>query len=836
MNAGLTPTHQVPASTIATIEVSDQPVTALWRELFDHQGVRDHFVRAAREYADGLTVLELYDALEADNIPYWIRSRLRDMALGDRREAWRLVGDIVPNHGHGHSTVEDVLATAGLFEAVSETGHPTVAFVIDREFEQQERRKRVDVCRLIATLSRGLDVRFVASGVTQAFVRNEHREELPGVSEWRNTARDMGPLAETVDEATAGLDPDGRDVQILRSIADEPSETLAYSALYAQYPELQDSRVRQCIGRLVEYELVATFGPTQSRKVELLEAVRSVLETFDAKIGRQRSLEASVSETGQTSPQCRVTTRTGCPPTDGAGPYQVGWMKRHQHDAATACGRSGGVTLADGRLPAADGRTHEVSYDADRGEVVVAVQAAEPLPYTVSTAVALATPWFVDDALVPRLDEIDEPPAILRDARCIGALSDEALDDPQVLRDELVDWGQRIQDLTVDLHNGEYDDRNTFRSVIMRLAHGLSGSIVHLFDAVGVDVVRELRVPEGADRDDLEALAKTISISTAIQSRYNGVYSVYRQLFEARDEKRARSFTATPDATDPTGALIGSLVIRGSDLHRLRPALEHYLESPGELADDAPEINLSVPIRETGREEIANASARVLSRKNLRSTRETISLCHGLVEDPYAVARGLEQLSDEELPRELRPDELRVSIGALEPEYILRDETSTVSKAVSTLLVSGEPLSKTELADRAEVSTRSVTRNADRLEALGLLSSEGGYRLEISFQTAEERKNPVVPSLVSEGDLLGTVDALLESVLSVERYADPEDPLGSALFWPPDPYVLADHDEYGGWFELALRLADLDDADSETVVTMGPRIAQQSLPTTEMAT
>ncbi|WP_249038850.1 hypothetical protein [Haloterrigena salifodinae] len=173
------------------------------------------------------------------------------------------------------------------------------------------------------------------------------------------------------------------------------------------------------------------------------------------------------------------------------------------------------------------------------------------------------------------LELLEDPPAILRDARCIGALSDEALDDPETLRKAFIEWGTDLEDLTVKLSAGEYEDRNRFRSEIMRSAHGLADSIIHLFNALEIDITRELRVPFGLDTNSLTELVTSISISTAIQSKY-GVFASYRQLFESREEKRHTALTPTVDADVPLGTLIGSVVVRGEDVHRLTHTLRRH--------------------------------------------------------------------------------------------------------------------------------------------------------------------------------------------------------------------------------------------------------------------
>jgi hypothetical protein len=130
----LTPTHQVPASSVGTIEIADDTVTEIWSELLDYQAVREVFVRAVRDLADGQSVPKLYADLEDRDVPHWIRSRIHDVALGNRREAWHLVADVLPSLGESHSAIEDIVATAGIFRAVNETGKHTLAVVVGREF------------------------------------------------------------------------------------------------------------------------------------------------------------------------------------------------------------------------------------------------------------------------------------------------------------------------------------------------------------------------------------------------------------------------------------------------------------------------------------------------------------------------------------------------------------------------------------------------------------------------------------------------------------------------------------------------------------------------------
>jgi hypothetical protein len=85
----------------------------------------------------------------------------------------------------------------------------------------------------------------------------------------------------------------------------------------------------------------------------------------------------------------------------------------------------------------------------------------------VSLAIALASPRLVNRVLTNScLEALEDPSAILRDARCIGSLSDEALEDPEILREAFIEWGTDLEDLTAKLSAGKYGDRNPGESAL----------------------------------------------------------------------------------------------------------------------------------------------------------------------------------------------------------------------------------------------------------------------------------------------------------------------------------------------------------------------------------
>ncbi|MGQ3723397.1 helix-turn-helix domain-containing protein [Natrialba aegyptia] len=170
-------------------------------------------------------------------------------------------------------------------------------------------------------------------------------------------------------------------------------------------------------------------------------------------------------------------------------------------------------------------------------------------------------------------------------------------------------------------------------------------------------------------------------------------------------------------------------------------------------------------------------------------------------------------------------------MGTLDSETLLSDLPPTIGRIVQTLLTADSRLSQRELADRADVSTRAIRNYRNQLEALDLICIDKyGYRLALSFQTPAERRTSVVPKFSgNDQSLLDVADALLEMILPPERYGDPDDPLGSVLFWPLDPYRLLEHPAVGVWLGVAAAFEGTAQPGDGQIVIIGPQIKQESL-------
>lgn len=298
---------------------------------------------------------------------------------------------------------------------------------------------------------------------------------------------------------------------------------------------------------------------------------------------------------------------------------------------------------------------------------------------------------------------------------------------------------------------------------------------------------RELLLAPGLDHETLDSIRATLLHEAQIQSQYRD-HTVYRQLYEQRPDKVRQAPLVDVDAADPFGEYIGSLTIRGPHASQLGNHLEGYLRSARKpTREDAPEIAVRLPIGTAGREAYAETISRLCSQKNLHSTREAVTLCRALAASPHAVADGLHWLEREDTPRDLRLDEVRYVLAQLEPARLLPDAAPTVSAAVATLLKANQPLTQTELATRADVSTRSLRKYVDVLAALDLVrETESGYRLALPFQD-DDRGDLICPEPVETESTTATellwevADVLLNDPM---RLGDLDDPVGAAFAYP----------------------------------------------------
>ncbi|GGN27038.1 helix-turn-helix domain-containing protein [Halarchaeum nitratireducens] len=854
----LTLTTQPPVDATTRLTLDDTPVSALTSTAARDAGVQEAVIESVRDAARDQTPSAFLDELE-DTVTATERDlpmlALR-VARGDKRAALDLLTSL-RTLGQGRSSLEDTHVLPRLLGLGSDS--PTIVLRLTPSFIDGElsRQQRVDVCRWIATLATAVDVRLVGTHLQHRRLYEAHRDTLP-VSRDDITPTTGTPIDDVVDDALETFSHDSREVELLHRLTDEDAETLPYTAIRAG-TDVSRGRISQCLSALENADLIATYASANSGKyAELLPAGRAFIDALDAEIGRQTELQDAVSGVLDSSDDSRVPRTDTTPPTPAApdrhrlSPFhRVEPLARWNATAAAASAPENGIGVVDRPVTASEDRgSPRWNYDQGRDRLVVGAEYDNPLQYWVCVARALASGLTFSEVLPPeRLDEdagefaalLADHKDILRDSRCLGYLPDD-VEDGEALRDQLLAAEAHLCDLTKRLSQEDYEDRDTFRGVVTREALGLAGTMVHLLDLVGVDVVREVRLPEfnrNADDDTIADLARTIAKGAVIQSRY-GHFAAYRQLFEPRDEKQPR-YGPTVDAADPYGELIGSFTLvgdLGGKQSRVATALREELEGPEHLRDDAPEFAVPVDVVEdTSRAAFAQTASEVLGWKNLRPTRETVSTLRLFLETPYDAAEALHGLQPEDDQRTLRLGELRYALCTLPSDRLLSWEPQSAGAILQALLATTTSLTVAEIADRADVDRSTVYEYRGLFTALGILEeTDGGIRLSLPFQTSAERGQRIVPDVV-DGDRLTTVaDRLADHLLSVDEYVMATLPLGMADGPPDYSALLEAAPRLSGWLRVledivtdGALLVDGASVRTSTSTLVGPRPAQTPL-------
>lgn len=780
-----------------------------------------------------------------------------------------------------------------LFQATE--SHPVIEVTLTAEFASRRCEQRREVLEFLLELGMGCDVAIVATGQARRCLNENHRDQLPGhLTEACNPRTSGGPPAGAA-AALGSLEREGTGVAMLKALSEVPSGSLSYADLRRELclETADDSLVAQTAKRLEEEHGLAERlerpdgTMVLSLRPEGLAAVE--LQREDEEIRRKAATSWSTGEPDDSTPKilppCRVFPREvgrgedgesaktasaaeSRPDAEGSAateeqPYAEGWvdveyMSRSRHVAAATAVEPGELGLVDAELPReGDGRRPYWSYNAERDELAVGAEYHNPMQMWVTIARSLASEKTLQDVLTAdRLGENLEgletaDMALLRDARCIGWLSDDATG--KELVEELREAREQLLEKTSDLRAENYDDRDDFRSEILQLALGLAGTIVHLLDLLDVEVVREIRVPEYSrhfSRDDRRGdLARTIATGAAIQSHY-GHFAAFRQLFEEREEKRETALNPDVDPTDAVGSLVGSIVLVGDGIDGLEEELAAHLDRPRELHPDAPEFGVCIPIREASRSATARATQRLLSTKQLKVTREAVDLLHGFASDVYAVVAGLNRgLNPEAQPREIHLDEVRLALATLDENQLLPEASQTARKGVAALLEAERPLSQAELARRAGISTQSWRNHREALADAGVVQEGSeGWRVCLPFR--EERWIDVEDVLpwyllddpekqgATSRELRKPLDVLYEFAsdwMNAGRASEAVEAFVLSGKWPPDEETvqsaIADLGLLPVW-KLIRAGAELENEPSPSEVTMGwVQPVQKALPT-----
>lgn len=663
----------------------------------------------------------------------------------------------------------------------------------------------VRLLRHLQQLTSGVDAQIIGSALSQRKLISSHADELPASVSERAQSRLFGvspnPLTraeEVRDQAVNVLDDLGTthvDWPRLATLLEPATERRSYDDLEAEVRlDLSRDGIRQFASRCRTRGLVETLSIHGTHYVRLTcLGLASLTQHPDVDVDDHRGHTASSAcgwstdegshgakpqdcggETrfvSNPSNSCDSTvlshTRGDAPPDrpDDEGPEAVtggsdarsrdavetSFLSLDEHHAAGAAAPSSGFALSSRPLDDRDGlRGGSWSFDEDCNEIVVRGRASSLMAFTATRlCAALLSDKALHQVLTP--ENLDGGPAetalrglavsndhVLRTGACLGWLRrQDANGDAYHARLERA--RQQLFASAGNLDTSNLDEEHA--ALVLRKALGLFGTIVRIYDLLGIDVVVDLEIPSyvAGDDDGRAALAKHRGKMTAVASRY-GVYSANRVLWEPRDRKREQTLgTPTVDASDPVGTVNPRWVLSGPNVDLLQEDLADLQEAL-DLQEDGEhfaEFLLELDVVDGDRREaVAAAASRLMSFGDLEETRAAISLLRLFTSNTLDASRALWMLSGEEdHPRELDLVDVRSALAMFADDY---DETRlledvggpTVSKVVAALLDAERSLSKSELADAAGVSTQSISNNSDhfdRLEAAGLLDvSRGG--------------------------------------------------------------------------------------------------------------
>ncbi len=819
------------------VNLRDPPATAseLWSDLMDPwtgDSLTGALIEAVRETVTEMTRIEAREQLQ-ELTGDALGGALPDILLSLTRSDsdpwfWRAI-TVLPKLRQGRplgfqSDADDCLAALAPLRAADVT--PTVSLWLPQGFRDVDARTRSRWCDIVARLGRVCDVSLVVTGVERAWLASYHREDLPGVSDCWISPRDSGDPAAALDLVGTG----SRHARVLQLLADEDTETVAYSRLYSKF-SVGRSRVRQVVAELSDVGLVEPFGPSNNRRVELTAFGR---EFYGDEIAVQRRLGGRVSETGKFSNDSRVIPRTHetppTPPTETGqdrhrlpSHHEQRYMTRRTAAAALGTGLETGFSVVnypvEPQADRAEGRWHH-----EDGRLVVSAEGDNPMQMWTTLALTLADRRTFDQVLTRRrldesniLDMLTDGQTILRDMRNIGWLPDDvnSYDD---LREEFLDAANDLGKQTRKYHEDGDDDR---RSSITRDALGLAGAMTQLLDLADVDLVRIVKFPEFSRRftdDRRDELFRSLAVGTAISSNY-GHHVSYRQLFEERTEKRRQAFNPTIDATDPWARPIGSWVLAGDFAGRADTVAEALHEQFNGLDphEDAPELAIRTTVRtDPTRRQVAETARRMLSAKGLNLTPQATSMLHGLARTPFDVADALHHLAGENDDRRVDAAEIRYALAQLDADRLLRGfdgRRTTPRKLVSALLLADRPIDPAELDNLADVSSRSRRNHLSDLETSGLVKiSDRGVRLRLSFRDIDsddsERYSDIWPAYIDgDPELRPTVHAAAKVLRVGRKHHGPSDDVDDPG-WPytgvGDPLDLRNLSQPWPWLDHIL--------------------------------
>ncbi|MGN8218529.1 plasmid replication protein RepH [Halococcus morrhuae DSM 1307] len=425
------------------------------------------------------------------------------------------------------------------------------------------------------------------------------------------------------------------------------------------------------------------------------------------------------------------------------------------HERLRAGRRCAGVTVVDDPTqPFDDGEVSYISCFDDHAQVVVQWGGALPTLVRITNALlseqmfeTVLTPATVGDDLDALYDgtldsAIDD---ILRLGAQVGWFSEDE-HDYEGLRERFSAVRRR---LLTELASLDRDDSDAW-STLCRDAHGLLASATQLYHASDIDLTIHIRVPDTATlqagtqryREFCDFFKHTVPKNAAY-----GVHSAYRLLYEQRVDKLKHRLSYAFD-DDPTAELTASWVISGPTATTFREDIEAAIATNASDVRDAIQegtrhgVGFEIPVVEGNSyaalrgvlDQQADRKGFILDpadrREIIRLATATLGTEPGRC-SPYAFAEALLAIARARTPTAtLSPTDVAYGLTQLPAERLMPTLPPTMQTVLKTLLVADDPLGRSTIIERADISTASYDRNINELAALGIVAptGNGGHR------------------------------------------------------------------------------------------------------------
>ncbi|APX98586.1 hypothetical protein [Natronorubrum daqingense] len=433
---------------------------------------------------------------------------------------------------------------------------------------------------------------------------------------------------------------------------------------------------------------------------------------------------------------------------DAAADGYVQWLPKVAgsswplHARITAADARDGVNMNDYPVERwEDGRVAYVSCMEDH--LTLTTQYGGTIPTLVRLATALLDDDLWSTVLTPSAlgDELEN---------CFGETVDETHD--YLVRAAQIGWlseDEHAYDLFKDRYAavratllkklGKLDELDQDeRTTLIERAHGLLMSATALYDAIGVDISIEIRVPEPNDLNESQ-FCRFISEVVTRQSSY-GMHSLERNFWEPDSHKRTTAMAREVDPSDPKAHLRASWVVSGPGITDLSEQIRSSIVArDDERLDDRTDydpVELEIPVTETSDYAATrHAVETVLEKKNLCPAREsdamrrTVRLFEAYTNSAFDVVDALTALARSNRPGEVTIADIETALGALSADRLLPTlNAPTPGKILKAVLVADGPIGRSDILERVGCSGETYRKHCDRLEALSLLTRVDGRK------------------------------------------------------------------------------------------------------------